>query len=504
MLHGVDVSHHQDPDRIDWPRLASSGVSFAYVRATYGVSPDETFVQHMERARQAGLHIGAYHFLRFRASQPAEAQAEAFLEALEPLAPHATAFLPPMLDLEDNVNDDQIKTADDRRRYITMANVWLKTVEQRLGRLAGIYTRASFFDDTMGGPAGFSTRPLWVAHYTSKPAPNIPQSWARHVFWQFTDSGQLPGYNGKIDRNRFEGDAGDLLALTQDHSFGDSPIPDPHSETRDVPLGTGALVVMRVAAKGLSLRSAPVISNQSFIISLPLGHRVEVLEQGIAGQNGGTWARVRCFVGSAQQEGFMSQSYLRPLARASVEALVDAAVAEWKRFKMGAGQETMPPFYDYVGQMWRNLNPASTITGKNTDQFWSAAAMSWFMHNAGPAYAGFRQSAQHSVYIHDAIVKRQAGQAAPFWGYRLNERPAEVGDLVCIDRTGAGIDFDFAADHASFSSHTDVIVGIHNGIAVTLGGNVSNSVATKEWALTDTGHLVQAGRLFALMKNTTP
>lgn len=505
MLLGVDVSHHQDPDSIDWPKFVAAGVKFAYVRATYGVGQDETFQKHIQRARQAGVLTGAYHFLRFKTSHPAEAQAEAFLEALEPLAPHANVFLPPMLDLEDNSFDDTIRTADDRRRYVAMANAWLKIVEQRLGRLAGIYTRASFFDDTVGGPVGFSARPLWVAHYTTRPAPNIPQSWARHALWQYTESGQLPGFTGTLDLNRFEGSAADLQAFAVGHSFTDGPAIDPERESRFAPLGSTS-TVLRVAAKGLSLRSAPVISTQSFILTLPLGHRAEVLQQNIMDAAGRPWVKVRTFVNDAEQIGYLSQSYMRPLERGSVENLVDAAVVEWKRFKMGAGQENMPPFDGYVGEMWRDLDPASTLTGRDRSWFWSAAAISWFVHHAGPAYGAFKRSSLHSTYIHDAIVKRDAGTTAPFWGFRLNERPVAVGDILCLDRNAdptIHLDFDYARTHASFGSHTDVVVGIQNRVAVTLGGNVSQSVATKEFALAADGKIVPGNGLFALMKNMT-
>jgi GH25 family lysozyme M1 (1,4-beta-N-acetylmuramidase) len=511
MLLGVDLSHHQDPDQIDWQKFAQSGVKFAYIRATYGVNLDTDFLKHIENARQAGILTGAYHFLRFKSSQPAEAQAEAFLEALEPLAPHANEFLPPMLDLEDNSFDDQIKTADDRRRYVSLATSWLKTVEQRLGRLAGIYTRASFFDNDMGSPPGFDARPLWVAHYTSKPAPTIPKAWSRHHFWQFTESGQLPGFTKPLDLNRFEGDVEDLQDLARDHAFTDGPVADPSREMVAPALGSGlaaaALPVMRVANKGLSLRSGPKVVDATFMVSLPLGHRVEVLQSGIAGENGITWARVRTFVNNVQQTGFMSQAYLRRVSHPSVETLVDAAVAEWRRFKMGAGKENMAPYAGYVGEMWRDLDPASPLTGKDRGWYWSAAAISYFVKRAGPEYAAFKRSSLHSTFIHDAIVKREAETPAPFWGYRLNEQPLAVGDIVAQDRNAdpaITLNYDYARTHASFGSHTDVVVGIYGSVAITLGGNVSDSVSTKEWSLTADGKLVPGKGLFAVLKNMAP
>lgn len=494
MLLGIDVSHHQSPTAIDWTRLAAAGVKFAFLRATYGVQEDDTFLRHADNARRANVLVGAYHFLRFKASQSAESQAEAFLEALEPLAPHANVLLPPVIDLEDNRYDDQIRTAADRNRYITMANRWLQLVEQRLGRLAIVYTRASFFDDTLRSPAGFSARPLWVAHYTSRPSPSIPQSWSRYYFWQFTESGRLDGYDGPLDINRFDGSAAELDALARADQFPVTTDPGGEGEPTERPIDDAAR--RRVAAKGLNLRSDTVVSDATFMVALPLAHEVEVIETGVDGR----WAKVRTFVGDVEKTGFVVESYLRPREHGPIEALVSSAVAQWHRFKRGAGQEHVHPYYLHVGEMWRELD--LPFDGRDRNQYWSAAAMSYFVHHAGPAYAGFRRSAQHSVYIHDAIRKREAGEAAPFWGFRLNEQPVAVGDLLCmwrIERTT----YDEARVSGDFKSHTDVVVGIHGGVALTLGGNVAQSVATKEFALDDRGFIVPDETLFAVMKNQT-
>jgi lysozyme len=496
MLLGVDVSHHQQPDAIDWTRLAEGGVAFAFMRATYGVQEDATFLDHVDNARRAGIVIGAYHFLRFKTSQPAESQAEAFLEALEPLAPHANVLLPPVLDLEDNRYDDPIGTAAERRRYVTMANVWLQIVEQRLGRLAMIYTRASFFDGDLDSPAGFGVRPLWVAHYTTLPSPRLPAAWSRYHFWQFTESGRMSGYRGDLDLNRFDGDQEDLETLARSAQFPERFRFPADVELRRSPLERST-ATRRVASKGLNLRSDTVVSDATFVVALPLGHEVEVIASGVRGR----WAEVRTFIGDVETTGFVVESYLRPLERDTVEDLVTSAVTQWHRFKRGAGHETAHPYYLYVGEMWQELG--LPYDGRDTAQFWSAAAISYFVNHAGPAYDAFRRNQRHSVYIHDAITKRLAGnRTAPFWGFRLNEEPVAVGDIVCMWREFETT-FDDAIETGQFPGHTDLIVGISNGVAITLGGNVSQSVATKEFALDDDGFLVPTGTLFAIMKNRT-
>ena len=64
LYHGIDVSNHQG--RIDWNKVANDdNVQFVYIKATEGatyVSP--TFEQNIREAREAGLKVGFYHFLR--------------------------------------------------------------------------------------------------------------------------------------------------------------------------------------------------------------------------------------------------------------------------------------------------------------------------------------------------------------------------------------------------------------------------------------------------------
>src|SRR6476660_2447595 len=58
---GIDVSHHQG--EIDWPRVASDGVRFAYIKASEGGTvPDHRFRENWVEAKKAGLRRGAYHF----------------------------------------------------------------------------------------------------------------------------------------------------------------------------------------------------------------------------------------------------------------------------------------------------------------------------------------------------------------------------------------------------------------------------------------------------------
>src|SRR3954463_8047491 len=61
-IHGIDVSRHQG--EIDWNAVASSGVKFAWIKATEGGDhADVMFQANWQGAKAAGVARGAYHFV---------------------------------------------------------------------------------------------------------------------------------------------------------------------------------------------------------------------------------------------------------------------------------------------------------------------------------------------------------------------------------------------------------------------------------------------------------
>ncbi len=61
-VHGIDVSKFQG--EIDWNAVASSGVKFAWIKATEGGDrADERFQANWTGAKTAGVPHGAYHFV---------------------------------------------------------------------------------------------------------------------------------------------------------------------------------------------------------------------------------------------------------------------------------------------------------------------------------------------------------------------------------------------------------------------------------------------------------
>jgi lysozyme len=194
-VNGIDVSHFNGT--VDWSRVAAGGIAFAYAKATEGMhTRDARFEANYDGIKASNLLRGAYHF--FHAELDAAAQANNFLSVVSALAP---GDLPPMLDVE--AAPDGLSAAS----IAAGVRIWLDAVQQALGRTPVLYTSASFSKE-------FSVFPLWVAHYTTRPSPNLPAGFSDFTFWQFDEHQTVDGISGSVDMDRFNGSLEDLKQLS--------------------------------------------------------------------------------------------------------------------------------------------------------------------------------------------------------------------------------------------------------------------------------------------------
>ncbi|MEL7245102.1 MAG: glycoside hydrolase family 25 protein [Cyanobacteria bacterium J06573_2] len=212
---GIDVSNHNG-NAIDWQTVKNSDVSFAFAKATEGITyMDPYFNDNWKQMKAAGLIRGAYHF--FRPLRDAEEQAENLLKVVGKLEPED---LPPVVDLEhypDYIEAEWKQISLSER--IERVQRWLDTVERATGRKSLIYTSYGFWTSYMGNTEVFTKYPLWVANYTTKPKPLVPaNNWGGNgwMFWQYTETGSVAGVSGNVDRNRFAGSFEKLLAFVND------------------------------------------------------------------------------------------------------------------------------------------------------------------------------------------------------------------------------------------------------------------------------------------------
>jgi lysozyme len=198
-IHGIDISKFQK--EINWMAVKQMEVdniriTFAFIKATEGITrKDATFKRNWDKARQAGIIRGAYHF--FYATRDPLKQAINFRNVVQ----LESGDLPPVLDIEVHNNQPPAVIR-------STAKIWLEEMEKVYGVKPIIYTNVNFYEKYLGKE--FDSYPLWVAHYYQKERPRINRRW---VFWQHSDIGRVNGIRSSVDFNVFRGDSAALIKM---------------------------------------------------------------------------------------------------------------------------------------------------------------------------------------------------------------------------------------------------------------------------------------------------
>ncbi len=197
-IQGIDVSYYQG--EIDWPKVREAGIHFAFIKATEGGNHlDPKFLDNWHAAKRAGLARGAYHFIYW--CRAADEQAEWFVRNV-PRDPDA---LPPVLDLEWNSLSKTCPGKLSRERALKKIKIILDAMEEHTGKRPIIYTDPAFHRDVLQGE--LRSYHFWLRSVAAEPNEIYrKRSWA---FWQFTTTGSVPGIDGKVDRNIYNGTSGD-------------------------------------------------------------------------------------------------------------------------------------------------------------------------------------------------------------------------------------------------------------------------------------------------------
>lgn len=212
-IKGVDVSHYNGA--IDWKKVKAAGYQFAFLKATEGVDLlDETFEANRRGAREAGLSVGYYHF--FRPNDSVDAQVTFFIRTIGRLELDA---LRPVLDVED----PRIWRPYTVQQRVAMILDWCQKVHKSLGVAPMIYASPKFVDELLENSPQLAEYDLWIANY-NVPEPTIPKPWTKWVFWQNTEKGTVPGINGDVDLDWFNGsDISKSRSKENDNTTDDEP-----------------------------------------------------------------------------------------------------------------------------------------------------------------------------------------------------------------------------------------------------------------------------------------
>jgi len=199
-VHGIDISRYQSG--VNWSQAASSGVAFAFIKATEGGDvADPMFAQHWWGAGNAGIPRGAYHFY-YHCRTGAE-QAAWFLQHVPP----QRGTLPPVLDIEWTQSRNCPRRPDPETVRAEAAT-FLQIVGQAWGKRPIIYTTVDFWQDNEMWRLG--AYPFWLRSVAGHPV----ETYNGHpwTFWQWTGTGRVSGIGGDVDLNAFAGSEADWQA----------------------------------------------------------------------------------------------------------------------------------------------------------------------------------------------------------------------------------------------------------------------------------------------------
>jgi|GEM_PF-1941551 len=189
---GIDVSDNQGD--IDWSEVKASGIDFAFIRVgTRGyesgsIYEDNLWEKNLKAAEAAGLDTGLYFFSAAVNTAEAAEEADYILNRLQ----GETLNLGIVLDAETIGSETSRFDYLSKEQYTANALAFCQKIEDAGYRpvlYANIFWEASHYDMNQ-----LSAYDIWYADYMT-----TPQTPYMYRYWQYTDSGTVPGISGTVD-----------------------------------------------------------------------------------------------------------------------------------------------------------------------------------------------------------------------------------------------------------------------------------------------------------------
>lgn len=210
-LNGIDISHW-DPGI----EVANVPSDFVIVKATGGTRYENPEFERMcDETLAAGKLLGIYHFAGDGFDGSPEEEAAHFLTVTEK---YKGKFIP-VLDWE----------ADAVNWPVYWAKRWLEIVAEHTGSTPWFYSYASYVG--IHDCDQIAQYPLWIAAYYAGYRPMGYQDdphlygdqgdFDKLVAYQYTSSGDLPGWDGALDLSIFYGDRADWMSYVNNSDPGD-------------------------------------------------------------------------------------------------------------------------------------------------------------------------------------------------------------------------------------------------------------------------------------------
>ena len=196
---GIDVSEYQG--KISWSYVDTIEnqypLHFVFIRATAGNDAvDRRFKRNWEGAKKNKMIRSAYHY--YRPNENSLEQAALFIKTVR----LQKGDLPPVLDIEKLPKNQSMTNLKKGLRR------WLQAIENHYKVKPIIYTGEKYYDDFL--KEEFSDYLFWIANYNFY-REEIQDDW---LFWQFTERAAVPGIEGNVDVNIYNGDLQQLQFIT--------------------------------------------------------------------------------------------------------------------------------------------------------------------------------------------------------------------------------------------------------------------------------------------------
>lgn len=183
---GIDVSEHNGI--VNWEAMKKAGVQFAIIRSSYGhFVEDRQFRRNVRECERVGMPYGLYHYSYVATDEQMKIEAEGFLKQCRSCKPAYPCFI----DMEDADGWKASHGVSDAMNIETCYYT-CETLE-KAGYYAGIYANLYWLEHRLNA-SKLARFDKWVAQWANKLTYNKP-----YGMWQYTSSGTIQGYNGRLD-----------------------------------------------------------------------------------------------------------------------------------------------------------------------------------------------------------------------------------------------------------------------------------------------------------------
>ena len=204
-IHGVDV--FEGDGQVSWPQVKKFA-EFAYIKISEGDYIDSSATAlRVQQAREAGVLLGGYVFLRPKAGRAGAEEVRIFLDHARKIGLYDGKHkaLRPVLDFEASGFDVTTRVGRFRTRlYLQQA---IREVRKQLGGRHPVIYTGEWWTSQIGLRWNGGCD-VWAASYTAKPI--VPAAWTKRgaLLWQYTDRAVVPGIQKPCDANVYLGPDG--------------------------------------------------------------------------------------------------------------------------------------------------------------------------------------------------------------------------------------------------------------------------------------------------------